>query len=55
MLTLEDVKAQLSESNLMAVSKAANVHYNTVYKLMNGARPYYDTVKALSDYLEDKK
>ena len=56
MLTLEQIKDRLAESNIRAVSEAAGVHYNAVYRLVNGAtRPSYDTVKKLSDYLEGKQ
>lgn len=55
MLTLDEIKTKLTEANLQAVAKAADVHPNTLYKLMNGARPSYDTVKKLSDYLEGKE
>ena len=50
MLTLEQIKERLTESNLMAVSKAAGVHSNALYRLMNGGvKPSYETVKRLSD------
>ena len=52
MITLEEIKRQLKDRNLRAVSKACSIHENTVYSLMNDKRPSYDTVKALSDYLE---
>ena len=56
MLTLEQIKHKLEDSNLMAVSKAANVHSNALYRLMSkGKNPSYDTVKKLSDYLEQKE
>ena len=56
MLTLEQIKERLTESNLMAVSKAAGVHSNALYRLMNGGvKPSYETVKRLSDYLEGKE
>ena len=54
MLTLDTIKEQLKDSNLMAVSKSAGVHYNSLYSLMKGSNPSYSTVKALSDYLENK-
>ncbi len=53
MLTLEEIKKRLAESNLKAVAKKAGVHYNSLYRLTKAdANPSYDTVKKLSDYLE---
>ena len=53
MLTLEAIKVKLKDMNIRAVSKACGLHENTVYSLVHGKRPSYDTVKALSDYLEE--
>ncbi len=53
MLTLEEIKKRLAESNLKAVAEKAGVHYNSLYRLAKAdANPSYDTVKKLSDYLE---
>lgn len=55
MLTPEQIKQGLSESNLRAVSEAAGINYMTLYRFIkSGARPSYETVKKLSDYLESK-
>jgi DNA-binding phage protein len=56
MLTLEQVRQKLAESNLMAVSKAAGVHSNSVYRFMScGTRPSYELIVKLSDYIEQKE
>jgi predicted transcriptional regulator len=56
MLTLEEIKKMLKPMNLKAVSEAAGVSYNTVYRLAKtDADPNYSTVKAISDYLENWK
>lgn len=56
MLTIEQIKERLKDANLMKVAKAAGVHQNSLYRLMNGStRTSYDTVKAISDYLESCK
>jgi predicted transcriptional regulator len=52
MLTLEQIKQKLEDANLKRVAEKAGVHYNSLYGLMRGRNPSYDTVKKLSDYLE---
>jgi len=52
MLTLDEIKRRLKDANLSKVAKASGLHYNTIYRLVNGQEPKYDTVKKLSDYLE---
>lgn len=54
MLTLDTIKELLKDSNLSAVAQSVGVHPNTLYRLMDGQDPKYNTVKALSDYFEDK-
>lgn len=52
-MTLLEVRERLKDSNLMAVSKAAGVHYNALYRLMNhSTKPQYETVEKLIKYLE---
>lgn len=56
MLTLEQVREQLTDRNLKAVAEKAGVHYNAVYRFMNGqSNPSYETVRKLCDYLEGKQ
>lgn len=53
MLTVEQIKKRLEHANLFKVAEAAGVHPATVYRLMReDGKPLYETVKALSDYLE---
>ena len=53
MLTVEQIKKRLEHANLFKVAEAAGVHPATVYRFMkDDAKPLYETVKALSDYLE---
>jgi DNA-binding LytR/AlgR family response regulator len=56
-LTLDQIKERLKDSNLRAVSQSAGVNYHTLVKLMReeGRDPAYSTVKALSDYLNNWK
>lgn len=54
MLTLDRIKDLLKDCNLSAVAQSIQVHPNTLYRLMDGQEPKYTTVKALSDYFEDK-
>ena len=57
MLTPEQVREKLAESNLMAVSKAAGVHSNSLYRFMSCGtrRPSYELIVKLSDYIEQKE
>lgn len=54
MMTLEQVKAALQDRKLKAVAKATGLAYDTVWRVATGRmeRVSYETVKALSDYLE---
>lgn len=55
MLTLDQIRERLEDSNLKAVSEKAGVHYNAVYRFMNGqSNPSYETVRKICDYLEGK-
>ena len=55
MLTVEQIKHKLKDSNLKRVAENSGVHSATIYRFMNEkSRPLYETVKALSDYLEGK-
>lgn len=55
MLTVEQVKQRLTDANLKRVAENCGVHPATIYRLMQeNSSPSYETVKALSDYLESK-
>ena len=44
-MTLSEVRERLQDCNLMAVSKAAGVHYNALYRLMNNStNPQYEKI-----------
>lgn len=55
MMTIEQIKRRLADSNLSAVAEKSGVHPATLYRMMAGdspTKPLYETVKTLSDYLE---
>ena len=55
MMNLEEIKARLIDANLKKVAEKAGIHEARVYRLMSGeTEPMYETVKALSDYLEGR-
>ena len=55
MLNLEEIRLRLVDANLKKVAEKAGVHEARVYRLMSGeTEPMYETVKALSDYLENR-
>jgi DNA-binding phage protein len=55
MMNLEEIKARLIDANLKKVAEKAGIHEARVYRLMSGeSEPMYETVKALSDYLEGR-
>lgn len=55
MKTLDEIRVELSDRNLRAVSARAGVHYNALLRLMNrSSNPSYETVRKVSDYLEGK-
>jgi DNA-binding phage protein len=55
MMNLEEIKVRLVDSNLKKVAEKAGIHEARVYRLMSGeTEPMYETVKALSDYLEGR-
>lgn len=56
MLTAEDIKVRLTNSNLRRVAQDAGIHASTLYRLFKpGSRPSYSTIKLLSDYFESRK
>jgi DNA-binding phage protein len=55
MLTIEQVRTHLEDTNLKSLSKKLEIHYNTLYSAVKGTgNPSYDTVKKISDYIENK-
>lgn len=56
MKTVEEIRAALSDRNLRKVADESGISSASVYRLMKeDSKPLYETVKALSDYLEGKK
>ncbi len=56
MLTLNEIKEELQDRNLVKVAEGSGVNYNALCRLINGkTKPMYDTVEKLSNYLEGKK
>jgi predicted transcriptional regulator len=53
MLSVDQIKSRLKDSNLKRVAIASGVDKGVVYRFMAGkTEPLYKTVKALSDYLQ---
>lgn len=55
MLTIEEIRERLADRRLSVVAEACGVHPETLRRLVKGNNVAYDTLKALSDYLEGKK
>lgn len=56
MKTLEEIRWELSDRNLKAVSERTGVHYNALLRLYNeNSNPSYETVRKISEYLEGKQ
>jgi DNA-binding phage protein len=55
MMTPDEVRSALQDRNLQKVAEASKVSPATIYRFMqSSSRPTYETVKALSDYLESR-
>jgi len=56
MMTLEKVKKELQHYKLSRVAEAAGVDRHALYRMMKeDAKPSYETVKKLSDWLEGSR
>lgn len=57
MLTIEQIKEKLQDRKISVISEALNISRHTIANIKNGSEvvPSYQTVKALSDYLEGKE
>ena len=56
LLTIEEIRNQLKDRNLLKVQKALaeksiNIHYETIRRVLHGKKPSYDVLVILSDYL----
>jgi DNA-binding phage protein len=55
MLTTDDIKVRLTNSNLKRVAQGAGIHASTLYRFVKpDSKPSYETVKLLSDYFESR-
>jgi DNA-binding phage protein len=53
MMTADQVRDALKDRNIQKVADGSGVAAATIYRFMQPAsRPAYETVKALSDYIE---
>ncbi len=55
MLTVDEIQAALSARNLSETARDTGLAYDTVWRVRHGktARVSYQTLKTLSDYLQD--
>ena len=55
MLTVDEIQAALAAGNLSETSRDTGLAYDTVWRVRHGktARVSYQTLKTLSDYLQD--
>lgn len=57
MMTLEQVREALKDRRLSVVARETDLAYDTVWRVASGhmRQVRYETIKAISDYLEDKQ
>lgn len=55
MLKPNEIRARLSDCNLVIVSKKAYINYTSLYRFMRGQDSKVSLVEKLSDYLEAKE
>ena len=53
-MSLEQLREILKLLNLREVSRGAQVHVNTLYRIAAGGEARYSTVKRLIDYLRSR-
>lgn len=55
-MRLDEIRSKLKDMNIMAVSRATNIHYNALYRIMNQiSDPRHSTVEKLINYFEGKQ
>lgn len=56
MMKLDDIRRRLRDRRMAVVAEATGIHRNTITAIVAGriANPSYETIKALSDYLEGR-
>lgn len=52
MLTKEEILEQLKDRNLKVVAERNNLHFNTIYNLVNKGTASTTTLEKLSSYLQ---
>lgn len=53
---LDTIRAYFADANIRQVSRETGLHYQVIYRLLNGdTNPRYETVLALSDYIDQKQ
>lgn len=57
MLKIEEIRKRLLDRRLAMVADSTGIHYATIHAIRNGkvTNPSYETVRLLSEYLEDDK
>ena len=57
MIDLDELRATLRDMNLTKVAEACDLPYGRVYRLVHRTdlSPRFETVRAVVDYLEDRK
>ena len=54
MMTIEEVREALRDRRLIVVASHTNLSYPTIKAILDGRKnPKYETVKLLSDYLQN--
>jgi predicted transcriptional regulator len=53
-MSLDQIREILKLLNLREVSRGAQVHVNTLYRIAAGGEARYSTVKRIIDYLQAK-
>mgnify|MGYP001575259305 CR=1 FL=1 len=57
MLAISDIRERLSDRNLSEVARRIGMPYETLYFFVTGRtdNPLYETVRKISEYLEEEK
>lgn len=50
--TLEEIRERLKHHNLASVAKDSGIHKNTLYRLMSGGVPNYETGRLLVEWMK---
>lgn len=55
LLTVDEIRARLFDRKLAVVSRQSGISRTTLYKIIKGTVPSYDTLVKLSQYLAERK